>query len=69
LTWDGEENGDDVFYTPPESLVKEDSSCNIVVNSSQIHLEVHGYVHFKIVKLLELDFAPSKRSLRIEQSQ
>ncbi len=64
---DGEENRDDVFYTPLESPVKEDSSCNIVVNSSQTHLELHGYVHSKIVKqLLEIYFAPFERSPRIE---
>jgi hypothetical protein len=69
LAWDGEESGDDVVYTPLKSPVKENSSYNSIVNSSQTHLEVHGYVHSKIVKqLFELDFAPSQRSPRIEQS-
>jgi hypothetical protein len=68
LAWDGKENRDDVVYTPPKSPVKEDNKCSIVINSSQTHLEVHGYLHFEIVKqLLELDFVPFERSPRIKQ--
>jgi hypothetical protein len=33
------------FFTPLESLRKEDSSCR-VMTLGQTHLEVHGYVHF-----------------------
>jgi uncharacterized RmlC-like cupin family protein len=69
LGWDGKENMDDVFYIPPKSPVKEDNRCSTIINSSQIHLEVHGYMHFEIVKqLLKLDFAPFERSSKIEQS-
>jgi hypothetical protein len=50
--------------------IKENSSYNTKVNSSQTHLEMHGYMHSEIVKqLLELDFAPCQRSPRIEQFQ
>jgi hypothetical protein len=52
FTWDGEEGEDDVFYTPLESPVNEDSSCSLAIKSNQIHLQVHGYVHSKIVKQL-----------------
>jgi hypothetical protein len=37
----------------------ENGSYSTKVNSSQTHLEMHGYMHFEIVKqLFELDFAP-----------
>jgi hypothetical protein len=69
LAWDGKESRDDVFYTLPKSLVKEDNRCSTIINSSQTHLEVHGYLHFEIVKqLLVLDFAPFETSPRINQS-
>jgi hypothetical protein len=69
FAWDGKENRNEVFYTPPKSPVKEDNRCNIIINSSQTHLEGHGYMHFEIVKqLFKLDFAPFERSPRIEQS-
>jgi len=38
FTWDGEEGKDDVFYTPLESLVKENNSYNLVVETNQTHL-------------------------------
>jgi len=70
LAWDGKDSKNDVFYTLPKSPVKKDSRYSIVVNSNQTQLEVHGYVHYEIVKqLLELDFGPSQRSPRIEQCQ
>jgi hypothetical protein len=63
FTWDGKEGKDDVFYTPLKNLVNEDSSCSLVVASNQTHLQVHGYVHSKIVKqLLELRLFPFVKS-------
>jgi hypothetical protein len=59
-----------IFLHTTRKSSKWNSSYNIIVNSNQTHLEVHGYVHSKIVKqLLELDFVPSQRSLKIEQSR
>ncbi len=69
FAWDGKEGEDAVFYTPLESPVKEDSSCNLVLETSQIHLQVHGYVHLEIVKqLLEFDIFPSIKSPSHKQS-
>jgi hypothetical protein len=69
FAWDGEEGEDDVFYTPLESLVKEYSSCNLAVETSQTHLQVHGYVHLEIVKqLLEFETFPSIKSPSHKQS-
>jgi hypothetical protein len=52
FTWDGKKGEDDVFYTPLESLVNEDNKCSLTIKSNHIHLQVHGYVHSKIVKQL-----------------
>jgi len=52
FTWDGEKGEDDVLYTPLESPVNEDSSCSLAIKSNHTHLQVHGYVHSKIVKQL-----------------
>ncbi len=59
FTWDGKEGEDDVFYTPLKNLVYEDSNYSLAIESNQTHLQVHGYVHSKIVKqLLEFETFP-----------
>ncbi len=67
LAWDGEENEDDIFFTPLESPIKKYANCN--VESKQTHLEVHGCVHFYIISQfieLEIDYL---NSCALEQSQ
>jgi hypothetical protein len=52
LAWEGKVgNEDEVFSTPPESLIKEKTSGSAMF-SGQIHLEVNGVVHVYIVKQL-----------------
>ncbi len=48
LKWDGEESEDDHFFTPPQSPLKEDNDCSVVL-STHPHLEVNGVVHSIIV--------------------
>jgi hypothetical protein len=63
LAWDGEEGEGDFFYTPLESLVKDDNNYNLTEETSQTHLQVHGYVHSEIVKqLFEFETFPSVES-------
>jgi hypothetical protein len=52
LAWDGKENEDDIFFTPFQSLLKEDVNYEVVSKNSQCHLEVNGTIHFVIVEQL-----------------
>jgi hypothetical protein len=49
LKWDGEESEDDHFFTPPQSPLKENNDCCVML-STQPHLEVNGFVHSIIVE-------------------
>jgi hypothetical protein len=52
LAWEDEvQSEDDVFFTPLESLTKEDISGSVVSNN-KTHLEVNGVMHAYIVKQL-----------------
>jgi hypothetical protein len=48
LAWDGEKS-EDIFFTPPQSLVKGNVGCN-VVSSTQSHLS--GVIHYTFVEEL-----------------
>lgn len=54
LAWEGEDqNEDDIFFTPLESLVKAHSSGNgSVVSNNQTHLMYNGAKHVTIVEQL-----------------
>jgi hypothetical protein len=68
LAWDGEESEDDHFFTPPQSSLKEDNDCNVVL-STQSHLEVNGLVHNVIMeKPTNLELFHYLRSSRSEHS-
>jgi hypothetical protein len=55
LAWEGEiESEDDVYFTPLKSRVREDPSCNVVLDN-KVCLEVNNVVHVYIVKQL-IDF-------------
>jgi hypothetical protein len=54
---------EEVFFTPPESPIKDDASLNVVSNS-RFHLEVNGDIHFYVVKQL-IDHLDLYSSLRL----
>jgi hypothetical protein len=69
FAWDGEDFEDDIFYTPLKSLVKENRNCNLTIETSQTHLQVHGYVHSKIIKqLCKFETSPFAESPSHKQS-
>lgn len=68
LAWDGEESEYDHFFTPPQSPLKEDNNCSVVL-STQPHLEVNGVVHSVIVEeLINLELFHSLGSSTSEHS-
>jgi hypothetical protein len=52
LAWGKEESEDEIFFTPLESSLKEDTNGSVVPNNGQIHLEVNGVIHSHIVNQL-----------------
>ncbi len=54
---------EEVFFTPPGSLIKDDASLSVVSNSRS-HLEVNGDIHSYVVKQL-IDHLDLYLSLRL----
>jgi hypothetical protein len=51
-SWHGmERKENDHFFTPPQSPLKEDTNCNVML-STQPQFGVNGVVHFVIVEEL-----------------
>jgi hypothetical protein len=49
-SWHGmERKEDDHFFTPPQSPLKENTDCSVML-STQPHLEVNGVVQYVIVE-------------------
>jgi hypothetical protein len=53
LAWGREESEDEIFFTPPESPLKEDTNGSVVLNNGQTHLEVNGVIHSYIANQLK----------------